>query len=196
FRTGDLARITRDGTVELVGRTDDRITVGDRTVEPGEVERVLTAHPAVGAAVVTARPGPAGPTVLVAHHVPADPAAPADEETLRAHAAAALPEYAVPAHYLALDAFPRTADGRIDRAALPEPHRSTARGPRNDIERTLCGLFAELLGKPVTTIDDSFFDLGGHSLLATRLVSRVRSTFGIELPFRDIFDAQTVAALA
>ncbi|MFG3003913.1 amino acid adenylation domain-containing protein [Streptomyces calvus] len=196
FRTGDLARITRDGTVELVGRTDDRITVGDRTVEPGEVERVLTAHPAVGAAVVTARPGPAGPTVLVAHHVPADPAAPADEETLRAHAAAALPEYAVPAHFLALDAFPRTADGRIDRAALPEPHRSTARGPRNDIERTLCGLFAELLGKPVTTIDDSFFDLGGHSLLATRLVSRVRSTFGIELPFRDIFDAQTVAALA
>ncbi|GHH94977.1 non-ribosomal peptide synthetase [Streptomyces capillispiralis] len=196
FRTGDLARITRDGTVELVGRTDDRITVGGRTVEPGEAEAVLTAHPAVAAALVTARPGPAGATVLVAHHVPADPAAPADAETLRAHAAAALPEYAVPAHYLALDAFPRTADGRIDRAALPEPHRSTSRAPRDDIERTLCGLFSDLLGKPVTGIDDSFFDLGGHSLLATRLVSRVRSTFGIELPFRDIFDAQTVAALA
>ncbi|WP_149549637.1 non-ribosomal peptide synthetase [Streptomyces marokkonensis] len=196
FRTGDLARITRDGTVELLGRTDGRVAVGGRPVDPGEVERVLTAHPAVGAALVTARPGPAGATVLVAHHVPADPAAPADAGTLRAHAAAALPEYAVPAHYLALDAFPRTADGRIDRAALPEPHRSTARAPRNDIEQTLCGLFADLLGKPVTGIDDSFFDLGGHSLLATRLVSRVRSTFGIELPFRDIFDAQTVAALA
>ncbi|WP_189853221.1 condensation domain-containing protein, partial [Streptomyces griseoloalbus] len=196
FRTGDLARITRDGTVELVGRTDDRITVGGRPVEPGEIEGVLTGHPAVGAALVTARPGPAGTTVLVAHHVPADPAAPADAETLRAHAASALPEYAVPAHYPALDAFPRTADGRIDLDALPEPHHSTARAPRNDIEQTLCGLFADLLGKPVTSIDDSFFDLGGHSLLATRLVSRVRSTFGIELPFRDIFDAQTVAALA
>ncbi|MET7294794.1 amino acid adenylation domain-containing protein [Streptomyces griseoloalbus] len=196
FRTGDLARITRDGTVELLGRTDDRITVGGRPVETGEIEGVLTTHPAVGAAIVTARPGPAGATVLVAHHVPADQAAPADAETLRAHAATALPEYAVPAHYLALDAFPRTADGRIDLDALPEPHHSTARAPRNDIEQTLCGLFADLLGKPVTSIDDSFFDLGGHSLLATRLVSRVRSTFGIELPFRDIFDAQTVAALA
>ncbi|MEV7791266.1 amino acid adenylation domain-containing protein [Streptomyces sp. NPDC087512] len=195
-RTGDLARITRDGTVELLGRTDDRITVDGRPVETGEIERVLTAHPAVDAALVTARPGPTGGSVLVAHHVPADPAAPADAEELRAHVAAVLPEYAVPAHFPALDVFPRTADGRIDRAALPEPRRSTARAPRNDIERTLCGLFAELLGKPVTGIDDSFFELGGHSLLATRLVSRVRSTFGIELPFRDIFDAQTVAALA
>ncbi|MFI2911812.1 non-ribosomal peptide synthetase [Streptomyces sp. PDY-4] len=195
-RTGDLARVTGDGTVELAGRTDGRIAVGGRPVEPGEIEQVLTAHPAVDAALVTARPGPAGTTVLVAHHVPADPAAPADAETLRAHAATALPDHAVPAHYLALDAFPRTADGRIDRAALPEPHHRTSRAPRNDVERTLCGLFTDLLGKPVTGIDDSFFDLGGHSLLATRLVSRVRSTFGIELPFRDIFDAQTVAALA
>ncbi|MDG9706502.1 amino acid adenylation domain-containing protein, partial [Streptomyces sp. DH37] len=196
YRTGDLARITRDGTVELLGRADDRITVGGRHVEPGEIEHVLARHPAVGAAAVAARPGPGGEAVLVAYHTPADPAAPADAEALREHAAAVLPDHLVPAHSMVLDAFPRTADGRVDRAALPEPRHSAARAPRNDIEQTLCGLFAELLGKPVASIDDSFFDLGGHSLLATRLVSRVRSTFGIELPFRDIFDAQTVAALA
>ncbi|MBB0228019.1 non-ribosomal peptide synthetase [Streptomyces calidiresistens] len=195
-RTGDLARITRDGTVELLGRTDDRITVAGRQVEPGEIERVLTRHPAVDAAVVAARPGPSGRPVPVAYHTPVDPNAPADARTLREHAAAVLPDHMVPAHYTVVEEFPRTPDGGIDRAALPEPRYSAARGPRNDIERTLCGLFSELLGKPVTTIDDSFFDLGGHSLLATRLVSRVRSTFGIELPFRDIFDAQTVVALA
>ncbi|CAL9338358.1 Dimodular nonribosomal peptide synthase [Streptomyces sp. enrichment culture] len=196
YRTGDLARITRDGTVEILGRTDDRITVGGRHVEPGEVEHVLARHPAVDAAVVAARPGRHGEAVLVAYHTPADPEAPADAGALREHAAAVLPDHMVPVHYMVVDAFPRTADGRIDRTALPEPRHSAARAPRNDIEQTLCGLFSELLGKPVTGIDDSFFDLGGHSLLATRLVSRVRSTFGIELPFRDIFDAQTVAALA
>ncbi|MGW2184254.1 non-ribosomal peptide synthetase, partial [Streptomyces sp. NPDC001732] len=195
-RTGDLARITRDGTIELLGRTDDRITVDGRDVEPGEVEAVLAGHDAVGAAAVAARPGPSGAVELVAYHVPADPVAPADAETLRAHAAALLPHHAVPVHYMELDALPHTADGRIDRAALPEPQRSTARAPRNEVERTLCDLFCELLKVESVSIDDSFFDLGGHSLLATRLVSRVRSMFGIELPFRDIFDAQTVVLLA
>ncbi|MEU4266322.1 amino acid adenylation domain-containing protein, partial [Streptomyces sp. NPDC025273] len=196
YRTGDLARITRDGTVELLGRTDDRLTLDGRSVEPGEIERVLTGHPAVGAAAVTVRPGPSGEPALVAYHVPAGPAGPADAEALRAHTATVLPGHAVPAHYVVLDALPHTADGRIDRAALPEPRHSTARAPRNDVERTLCDLFSELLGVPSVSIDDSFFDLGGHSLLATRLVSRVRATFGIELPFRDIFDAQSVVALA
>ncbi|WP_139131420.1 condensation domain-containing protein, partial [Streptomyces griseus] len=195
-RTGDLARITRDGTVQLLGRTDERLTLDGRSVEPGLVERVLIGHTAVAAAAVTVRPGPSGEPALVAYHVPADPAAPADAGTLRDHAAALLPGHAVPAHYVELDALPYAADGRIDRAALPEPRHSTARAPRNDVERTLCDLFCDLLGVPSVSIDDSFFDLGGHSLLATRLVSRVRATFGIELPFRDIFDAQSVVALA
>ncbi|MEU5720193.1 amino acid adenylation domain-containing protein, partial [Streptomyces sp. NPDC020403] len=195
-RTGDLARITRDGTVQLLGRTDERLTLDGRSVEPALVERVLTRHTGVGAAAVTVRPGPSGEPALVAYHVPADPAAPADAGTLRDHAAALLPGHAVPAHYVELDALPYAADGRIDRAALPEPRHSTARAPRNDVERTLCDLFCELLNVPSVSIDDSFFDLGGHSLLATRLVSRVRATFGIELPFRDIFDAQSVVALA
>ncbi|MEV5687358.1 amino acid adenylation domain-containing protein [Streptomyces sp. NPDC052164] len=195
-RTGDLARITRDGTIELLGRTDDRLTVDGRSIEPGEAEGVLAGHADVAAAAVTARPGPSGDIALVAYHVPADPMAPADTATLRAHAAAALPHHAIPAHYVELDALPYTADGRIDRAALPDPRHSEARAPRDDVERTLCELFAELLGVESVSIDDSFFDLGGHSLLATRLVSRVRSLFGIELPFRDIFDAQTVVALA
>ncbi|MFF5900976.1 amino acid adenylation domain-containing protein, partial [Streptomyces argenteolus] len=196
YRTGDLARFTRDGTVELLGRTDGRLTLDGRSVEPAEAERVLSAHPGVAAAAVAVRPGPTGEPALVAYHVPTAPAAPADAAALRAHAAALLPGHCVPAHWVVLDALPRTADGRVDRAALPEPTHSTARAPRNDVERTLCDLFCELLGVPSVSIDDSFFDLGGHSLLATRLVSRVRATFGIELPFRDIFDAQSVVALA
>ncbi|MBU7597299.1 amino acid adenylation domain-containing protein, partial [Streptomyces sp. P38-E01] len=196
YRTGDLARITRVGTVELIGRTDDRITIGGRHVEPAEVERVLTLHRGVDVALVTTRPSPSGEVVLVAYHTPIDPDAPAEAEALRTYLAQELPDYTVPAHYVSLAAFPRLEDGGIDHAELPEPRREAVRPPRNDIEQTLCDLFSELLGKHVNNIDDSFFDLGGHSLLATKLVSRVRSTFSIELPFRDIFDAQTVAALA
>ncbi|MGY3680977.1 amino acid adenylation domain-containing protein [Streptomyces sp. TE33382] len=196
FRTGDLARITRDGTIELLGRTDERIVVDGRSIEPGETERVLAGHPGVGAAAVTARTGPSGALVPVAYVTPADPRSPVDIAALRARAAAALPHHAVPAHYVELEALPYTAGGRVDRAALPDPRHSEARGPRDDVERTLCDLFGELLGVEAVSIDDNFFDLGGHSLLATRLVSRVRSLFGIELPFRDIFDAQTVVALA
>ncbi|MFJ4097366.1 amino acid adenylation domain-containing protein [Kitasatospora sp. NPDC089913] len=201
YRTGDLARRRSDGTVEYLGRTDHQVKVRGFRIEPGEIEAVLTAHPAVvQAAVLPHQDGTAG-TRLVAHlavAAGADPAA-LDLASVRAHAAAALPDYMVPAAFTVLAALPLNVNGKIDRAALPAPDFTAAAGagraPRTPREEILCGLFGEILGVPEVSIDDDFFALGGHSLLATKLLSRVRATLGAELGIRDVFEAPTVAGL-
>ncbi|MFD8317391.1 amino acid adenylation domain-containing protein [Kitasatospora purpeofusca] len=201
YRTGDLARRRSDGTVEYLGRTDHQVKVRGFRIELGEIEAVLTAHPAVvQAAVLPHQDGTAG-TRLVAHlavAAGADPAA-LDLASVRAHAAAALPDYMVPAAFTALAALPLNVNGKIDRAALPAPDFTAAAGAgraaRTPREQILCGLFGEILGVPEVSIDDDFFALGGHSLLATKLLSRVRATLGAELGIRDVFEAPTVAGL-
>ncbi|MFB7475131.1 amino acid adenylation domain-containing protein, partial [Kitasatospora sp. NPDC056184] len=194
YRTGDLARRRADGSVEFLGRTDHQVKVRGFRIELGEIEAVLAAHPQVRqAAVLPHRDGTAG-TRLVAYL-----AADADPAELRAHAAAALPDYMVPAAFVTLEALPLNVNGKLDRAALPAPDFTATAGgraARTAREEILCGLFAEVLGLDgAVSIDDDFFALGGHSLLATKLLSRVRAALGAELGIRDVFEAPTVAGL-
>ncbi|CAM4050088.1 non-ribosomal peptide synthetase [Nocardia ninae] len=200
YRTGDLVRWTRAGVLEFVGRVDDQVKIRGHRVELGEIETVLMHHPSVSQAVVDARE-PAGESgKRLVGYVVLDGAGDAvDAVGLRRFVADRLPEFMVPAAVLILDAVPLTANGKLDRRALPEPEFVSAvayRAPRDERERVLAGLFAEVLGRKQVGIDDNFFDLGGHSLLATRLVSRIRLALAVDVPIRQLFEAPSVAELA
>ncbi len=197
YRTGDLVRHLHDGQLEFVGRTDDQAKIRGHRIEPGEVEAVVAAVPGVGQAAVVVRDDPARGAHLVAYVVPAEGLGGAvDVAALRVAVAGVLPDYMVPSAFVVLDVLPLTVHGKVDRRALPAPELVVGgRGPRTAREEILCGLFGEVLGVEGVGAEDGFFDLGGHSLLATRLVSRVRSVLGVELPVRALFENPTVAAL-
>ncbi|MET8091479.1 amino acid adenylation domain-containing protein [Micromonospora sp. NPDC005220] len=199
YRTGDLVRWTADGVVEFAGRVDDQVKLRGFRIEPGEIEDRLARHPAVAQTTVVVREDRPGDKRLVGYVVPADPAAPATTTELTEYLSGTLPDYMVPSALVIVAALPLTANGKIDRRALPAPEYDGGeerRAPRDEREKTLCALYGEILGVPEVGIDDSFFDLGGHSLLATRLVNRIRSAFGAEVPVRLVFEAPTVAELA
>ncbi|RII13420.1 Dimodular nonribosomal peptide synthase [Streptomyces sp. YIM 130001] len=189
YRTGDLGRWRPDGLLEFAGRSDHQVKVRGFRIEPGEVEAALTAHPHIATAAVLARQDR-----LVAYVVTREGA---DLDDVRARLAARLPDFMVPSAYTVLEALPLTANGKLDRAALPspDPTRTAGRAPGTAREEILCGLFAEVLGTPQVCVDDNFFDLGGHSLLATRLLSRIRTALGVEVSLRDLFEGPTVARL-
>jgi amino acid adenylation domain-containing protein/non-ribosomal peptide synthase protein (TIGR01720 family) len=189
YRTGDRALRHTDGALEFLGRTDHQVKIRGFRIETAEVARALTQRDDVAQAAVILRDAQ-----LVAYVVPST----LDVAALRAHLAATLPDAMVPSAFVALDALPRNAGGKLDVRALPAPElqADTYRAPRNAEENTLCALFAEVLQLERVGIDDNFFALGGHSLLATQLVSRVRTAFSVELSIRALFDAPTVAALA
>ena len=187
YRTGDLGYWRRDGQIEFAGRSDDQVKIRGFRVEPGEVEAVVARHPAVTQVAVIARDGQ-----LVAYVVTTEPA------DLRAHAAALLPQHMIPAAFVALTELPRTANGKLDRHALPDPEIVTGAGraPRTPREEVLCGLFADVLGAASVGVDDDFFALGGHSLLAAKLTTRVRAALGVDLTVAALFRQPTVAGLA
>jgi acyl-coenzyme A synthetase/AMP-(fatty) acid ligase/acyl carrier protein len=195
YRTGDLVRWRDDGQLEFVGRADDQVKIRGFRVELGEVEAAIASDPAVAQAVVVAREDRPGDRRLVAYVVPAGDL---DSRTLRASAAAVLPDYMVPAAFVQLAVLPLTASGKIDRRVLPEPEFGcgTGRAPRTGQEQVLCELFADVLGVDRVSIDDSFFDLGGHSLTVMRLASRIRSVLNVDLTMPELFGDPTVAGIS
>ncbi|NEE24626.1 AMP-binding protein, partial [Streptomyces sp. SID7982] len=193
YRTGDLARVQDDGTLRVLGRTDHQLKVRGHRVEPGEIEAVLRSHPDVADTVVVGLPDPSGAVRLVAYVTGG-----ATSSLLRPYLAERLPEHLVPSVIMELAALPLTPNGKVDRAALPTPQASggeRARAPRDAREAVLGELFADVLGLDRTGPDDDFFHLGGHSLLAMQLANRLRSTLGVEVALRDIFEHPTPAAL-
>ncbi|WP_456016274.1 non-ribosomal peptide synthetase [Pseudomonas fluorescens] len=197
YRTGDLVRQRADGLVEYLGRIDHQVKIRGFRIELGEIETRLLEHHAVREAVVLALDSPSGKQ-LVAYLV-----SDADHGTLRdalkAHLKTQLPDYMVPAHLIVLDSMPLTANGKLDRRALPQPDPEANRqdyvAPRNELEHTLAAIWCAVLNVQQVGLDDNFFELGGDSILSIQVVSRARQA-GIHFSPRDLFQHQTVQTLA
>ncbi|HVG46074.1 MAG TPA: amino acid adenylation domain-containing protein, partial [Longimicrobium sp.] len=199
YRSGDLARRRADGELEYLGRADQQVKVRGFRIETGEIEAALASHPSVAEAVVVVS-GAGDDAALVAYVVPAGESVHVPE--LREALKRRLPEYMVPGAIVPIDRIPLTANGKVDRRALPAPDQAgIAAGdvyvaPATPVEEVLAGIWAEVLRRERVGTADRFFELGGHSLLATRVVSRIRAVFEVELPLRAIFEGPTVAELA
>ncbi|WP_426501682.1 non-ribosomal peptide synthetase [Streptomyces sp. D54] len=196
YRTGDLARYLPDGRIQCLGRRDDQVKIRGHRVETGEVESALRALLRVADAAVVAQEQPIGGRRLLGYYLGA-----AEPGALRRALARQLPEYMVPTVLVALDAFPRTPSGKLDRAALPRPEQLDAPtdsyvAPATPTEERVAAVWAEVLGRARIGARDDFFALGGHSLLATRLVLRLRQELGAELPLSAIPANPTVFRLA
>ncbi|HSU17578.1 non-ribosomal peptide synthetase [Longimicrobium sp.] len=194
----DALTHSRTAVLEFIGRNDSQVKVRGFRVEPGEIEARLLEHPSVREAVVLVREDAPGDRRLVAYVVPADAA---DAETLRAHVADRLPDYMVPAAFVAMDALPLTPNGKVDRRALPAPGadafaRRGWEAPDGETETALAEIWSALLGIDQVGRNDHFFELGGHSLLASRLVLRIRQQLETEIALRDVFEAPVLAELA
>ncbi|MEM7356502.1 MAG: amino acid adenylation domain-containing protein, partial [Acidobacteriota bacterium] len=198
YRSGDLARHLADGDLDFVGRIDHQVKIRGFRIEPGEIESVLARQPGIEAAVVIPhRVPPSRDQRLVAYVLSQEPQ-PAVLE-LRGLLADQLPEHMVPSAFLFLDALPLTPNGKLDRRSLPAPRwqaESEYVAPRTPQEEVVAGIWSEVLDLDRVGVSDSFFELGGHSLLATQVTSRVRETFGVELPLKRLFEAPTVEAVA
>ncbi|MGF7176923.1 non-ribosomal peptide synthetase [Azospirillum doebereinerae] len=209
YRTGDLARWLPDGAVEYLGRSDHQIKIRGQRVELGEIENQIERLPGIEHAVVhavvlgdrrKAAPG-MDERQLVAYLVPASGHRPADPDAVKTALATTLPAHMVPVAYVHLDTLPLSANGKLDRKALPSPGgalpaRDAGRPPAPGLESRLAAIFAELLGLERVGADDDFFAIGGHSLLAMRLAARIRGDLKRQIAVGQIMVTPTVAKLA
>jgi amino acid adenylation domain-containing protein len=198
YRTGDLVRYLADDNIEFLGRVDRQVKVRGYRVELDEIEAVLSACPGVRQAVVMLKRDHAESDRIVAYLVSAE----ISQDELRATLKQKLPDYMVPSVFVFLKSLPLTANGKVDRHALPAPEdcdsalRRDFVAPRSAVEKELAGIWSNLLKVKAVGVNDNFFDLGGHSLLATQLLSRMRKEFEMEIPLRALFERPTVAGLA
>ncbi|HEY0739061.1 MAG TPA: amino acid adenylation domain-containing protein [Herpetosiphonaceae bacterium] len=215
YRTGDLARYRPDGNLDFLGRSDYQVKVRGFRIELGEIEAALRQNPEVAETIVLARQDRPGDTRLVAYLVPFDQssfggtdtaieASPPPEglaQRVRAQLETCLPGYAIPSAFVVLQALPLTANGKVDRAALPAPTLASQQGtsfvaPRTPVEQQLGELWSQVLGVERVGIHDNFFDLGGDSLQVIRLVAKIRDSFQQALQARVLFEHPTIADLA
>jgi amino acid adenylation domain-containing protein len=200
YKTGDLARYLPKGELEYLGRIDNQVKIRGFRIELGEIEALLASHPQIWETVVIVRDDTTGDKRLVAYIVPQSEKTITINE-IRQFLKAKLPSYMVPNAFVILDALPLTANGKIDRRALPPSESSSEPSekyvaPRNPIEDILVNVWSEILKVEKVGINDNFFELGGHSLLATKLVAQIRDRLKIELPLRQLFNTATLAELA
>jgi aryl carrier-like protein len=200
YRSGDLARRRPEGDLEFLGRIDQQVKIRGFRIELGEIEERLREHPEVQEAAVLVRRDAPDQAQLVAYAVGRSGPVPGGD--LRSFLKESLPDYMVPEVFMALDAFPRTAGGKVDRRALPAPDGVRPQQevaytvPRTELERTLAGLWQEVLRLDQVGIHDNFFDLGGNSLLLVQVHGRLRERLGAALPLVDLIRNPTILALA
>jgi aryl carrier-like protein len=188
--------------VEYLGRVDHQVKIRGFRIELGEIEAAVKKHPGISECVVIAREDTSDNDRLVAYIVRKSPATSEIEPELTAALRKVLPKYMVPSHIVTLPAMPRTANGKLDRAALPAPSRSATRpndnfvAPKTTLERKIATIWEELLQVERVSVTDNFFDLGGHSLLGLRLVNQLREMVAQPVPFTIMFEAPTVVEMA
>ncbi len=200
YRTGDLARFQADGTIEFLGRIDHQVKLRGYRIELEEIEALLQQHDGIRENVVLIREDAPGNQQLVVYAVPSASSVPTLAE-IQTFLRAKLPAYMIPSVFVSLEMMPLSANGKIDRRALPVPayenqHEDDESAPFTQLEHMLAEIWRSLLGRPRIGRDANFFECGGHSLLATQLISRVRDQLQVELPLRSLFQAPTIASFA
>ncbi|MGH3845768.1 MAG: amino acid adenylation domain-containing protein, partial [Pseudonocardiaceae bacterium] len=198
YRTGDRVRWTPDDQLEFLGRADAQVKIRGFRVEPGEIEAVLRRHPDVDDAVVLARTDSAGIARLVGYLVPIADRTP-ELAQLRALLAGSLPDYMQPSVLLALDEWPLTPNGKLDRKALPAPTEAPRAGytaPRTDTERVLAQIWSDVLAVDSVGVEDNFFELGGDSVRSVLIIMRIKTAFDVILTPRDVLSTRSISALA
>ena len=221
YRTGDVVRWRENGALEFLGRLDEQVKVRGYRIELGEVEAALRRHEGVRESVVLAREDVPGEKRLTAylvmdHEMPGERrngdnghnngAAPASDtqekidEELRQHLRQQIPEYMIPSAFVLLATLPLTANGKIDRRALPAPVQESRAEhyvrPETSVQEVISGIWEELLGVERIGIHDNFFELGGHSLLVAQMLARLQDAFQVELPLRRVFEDLTISVVA
>jgi acyl-coenzyme A synthetase/AMP-(fatty) acid ligase/acyl carrier protein len=201
YKTGDIGRYLPDGMIEFLGRADFQVKINGYRIELGEIETALGRHPQIRAAVVAAHGKDRESKRLIAYVVAANPDDPPQQDDLKAFLAAKIPEYMIPDAWLWLAEIPLSANGKVDRKALPDPEKERRKdqvfsAPESGLEQELADLFGGVLAVERVGRLDNFFEIGGNSIMVVRLISLVRETYQVELSLRDFFLKPTIAQLA